>query len=198
MFHTPETISKALLGVTYPEIFHVSGAVWQARQAGLLEMPDKRLFTLKGQNRARLKTEMFYTTIADLMRLEAALAGCACQEVPFSIVLVDTVMWNGFDPGTRADLHGSPAGPGRVVLATEAAGLAGIVNGRLTLHEAADLGVVKLYGIDNRIEAFLNAHGDIGSQALPPVSHGQAFLRMVSSGSSARQMRQTAAPGTDQ
>ena len=154
-FHSPETIARAVLAINYPDISHVSGAVWKAQSEGLLDMPDKRRFTTTGKERSSFLAEAYYTGIANLMRLEASLLDCDCQAVPFSVVLVDTMLWSGFGLESAAVFHDKPAGPGRLVLATEAAGLSGIVEGRLTLSAAVETGIVKLFGSQDDRARFL-------------------------------------------
>jgi hypothetical protein len=141
-------LRRGALNVAFPEALHVGTAVWEAQLAGVLPrdpMLQRDDLAPEARNTLRL-----VKANALLRRLAGTLVAAADGERPaVSVVLLGPVLWTRFVPDDgfiRPSFH--VQGPERddVVLVTDAAVVEAIVEGQLTLADALERRLARLYG----------------------------------------------------
>ena len=89
------------------------------------------------------------------------------SQTPISLVLVEPMLWTRFEPGAdglHARVHVSGAEPGDLVLVSGEAVIGEIVSGRLTIGEAAERGLIRLYGSEEQKAEFIGTYPQVGSE----------------------------------
>lgn len=187
-YHDPESVAfkTGVLNWMYPDSLHVHAPIWRAQAAGLLPPYDKfQPKVASAQQRfldavAYRKTEQALSAFA----VEAGRLNTDSSPRRFSMVLVERALWAQFTvSGGQPSLNIDAGGPkqGDLVAVTGEPVLYGMQRGRLTLAEAVESGMIKLYGEPEAINGFIAEYGSLGAQALPsvermspitPASHG--------------------------
>jgi hypothetical protein len=123
----------------------------------------------------------FYQTASSLERLAAALhARRATGPLEsFTLVLVEPMLWTRFEMRTpklgdavsgngvsdvSAQIHAPGPRAGELLVVSGAKVIEQIVRNRLSVAEARDLGVLRLYGSDAQISAFMVRYAIIGGE----------------------------------
>jgi hypothetical protein len=141
-------MQRGILNLAYPLSLHVGTAVWQAQAAGRLPRdPLAQQGDLTPEARAALRM----LRAGNLLRqFSAKLAGqAAAPHAPLAVVLLGPVMWNRFEfdgSAVRPTLHATGPQSGDVVVVTDVAVIEAIGSGTLTLAEALQTGLMRLYG----------------------------------------------------
>ena len=151
-FENPNSVSaqRGLLNLAYPNALYVISAVWRAQQEDLIERDNRppAVKALLGYRGAVGKLETLRT------RLER---GLTASEIPaFSLMLVGPVLWSRYaqsdDVLTMAShLQGPESGD--LVVVTDEPVIAALNDGRLTLKDAGELGLIRYYGPAERVQA---------------------------------------------
>lgn len=170
-------IEQAFLNHKYPQALHVSGATWSMQQSGLLEMPDRELFVATGTRRAELDQAALSAALNALGSLGMALHSASSQNHRVSLVLLERMHWARFlpEPNTAYDptkircfipcnIHKEREKD--LVLVTSEPVLHAIHKGALPISEAAALGLMRLYGTEEQMSAFLQDFGAVGTDRL--------------------------------
>lgn len=141
-------MQRGVLNLAYPQSLHVGTAVWQAQAAGRLPrdpVAQQGDFTPEARAAFRLLRagsllRQFSTKLAEQ---------AAAPHAPLAVVLLGPVMWNRFEfdgSAVRPTLHATGPLPGDVVVVTDIAVIEAIGAGTLTLAEALQDGLLRLYG----------------------------------------------------
>jgi hypothetical protein len=143
------------LNVAYPLSLHVGTAVWQAQSAGRLPRdPLAQQGDLTPEARAALR---MLRAGSLLRQFSAKLAEqAAAPHAPLAVVLLGPVMWNRFEfdgSVVRPTLHATGPLPGDVVVVTDVAVIEAVGTGTLTLAEALQGGLLRLYGPATEVAA---------------------------------------------
>lgn len=124
-------------------------------------MPDVDRLQATGEDRKALDEMAFQRTVAALKtfgtQLDSKTSGGERANV--SVLLVDEMMWNRFSMGNgHTDLLPDISGPqdDDVVIVTETSVLMAIVSASLSIGEAVNMGVLRLYGAQAEVEMFLS------------------------------------------
>jgi len=149
-FENPNSVSaqRGLLNFAYPNSLHVTSAVWRAQQEDLIERDNRppAVKALLGYRWAVSKLEMLRTRIERDM---------TASEVPaFSLMLVGPVLWSRYaqsDDVLTMTPHLEGPERGDVVVVTDEPVIAALNDGRLTLKDAGELGLIRYYGPAERV-----------------------------------------------
>ena len=165
---TPEFIKKVGVNIGYPDALHVEGAVWAAQKAKRLPMPDMKRLQATGAKRKVLDLMTLQKTVKTLQAFGALLllnedgAASGPERAVVSVLLVDEMMWNRFVPQDgKTRLLPDVKGPekGDLVIVTETCVVTAISGASLSVAEAAEMGVLRLYGAPGEAERFLSRSG---------------------------------------
>jgi hypothetical protein len=181
-YHDPSGYNVGMLNWAYPDALHVRTAVWMAQRDGsLAPAPSLPAFD-PASSQARLWQMLrLGATQAQLGALRASLdATVAGRPLPaFAVVLIGPMLWTRFDAaddGVRMAAHIPGPAPGDVVVVTDAAVLAALVDGSITFHSARERGLARLYGssdaverVSNILDATTPSHRARHSQLVDPV-----------------------------
>lgn len=183
-FDDPIQLSKGLLNLHYPESLHVTGAVWEAQKAGILPMPDKRRFTEDSEERERFLDMAFQDAVRGLLTIGTALDRMPSETAPnmgpnLAIVLVDSYLWARIEPDGKISIHEPGADTGDLVIVTDAPVIRAVVDGNLSIAEALDMGVMKLYGSQDQVDVFTASKADLGSKPLREADWEDAFRHLA-------------------
>jgi hypothetical protein len=176
-FHDPITLAKAFIALVYPDATHVDGAVWSAQKSGIIAMPDKERLLAAGPQRERLNKLAFFSALKSLKTLGSAMdkAAAGGKPVNVSLVLLETVLWTRYAnsaAGIETRTHITGAQDGDLVVVTDELVVHAIVQGKLAVNRAVELGLMRLYGSDEQENQFLAQFGSLGGAPMkaPPVS----------------------------
>jgi hypothetical protein len=151
-FENPNSVSaqRGLLNLAYPNALYVISAVWRAQQEDLIERDNRppAVKALLGYRGAVGKLETLRT------RLER---GLTASEIPaFSLMLVGPVLWSRYaqsDDVLTMVSHLQGPESGDLVVVTDEPVIAALNDGRLTLKDAGELGLIRYYGPAERVQA---------------------------------------------
>jgi hypothetical protein len=170
-FHDPTQLAQAAIAMIYPDAFHVSGAIWSAQKSGVIAMPDRERLQARGPHRQRLDKLAFFNALKSLNTLGSALdkAATGGERFDMALVLIETVLWtryaNGSD-GLDVQAHTEWPEDGDFVIVTDEPVLHAIVQGKLSVKRAVELGLMRLYGPDEKKNLLLAQFGSIGDEPL--------------------------------
>jgi hypothetical protein len=169
-FHSAQTIAKVTLNLHYPDALHVSGAVWSAQQAGSLPLDRKRLRATGAERRLR-ESRAFLETSRSLYALGASFERADAEETrpDVAVVLIETMLWTRYPTGGEIKPHISGPEPADLVVVTDEPVVRTITDGQLTVTEAMEQGMIRLYGTPEQTLAFAERFGDLGAEPLPAV-----------------------------
>jgi hypothetical protein len=149
-----------MLNVAYPDALHVRTAVWMAQREGVipadaqLAAGDPQTATIHAMFRLR-ETVVRLGALRD--RVGATLDG---RPVPaFSLILIGPMLWTRFEQaGTALQMTTHVAGPelDDVVVVTDAPVVAAMAEGLMTPRAALELGLVRFYGVRDRVDVVVS------------------------------------------
>ena len=161
-YDNPESASRGFLNWIYPDSLYVIGAI--SREVGARRLP---LANFDRGGLADMFGRKFRLAKTSLEQFGAMLgASPEPLQSPVTVVLVEPMLWARFVPspeGLQTVVHVSGAERGDLVLVTGEAVVAEIAAHRLTFGQAYARGVVRLYGDDARIAAFLRTAAQVGA-----------------------------------
>jgi len=166
-YHDDVSIARGALNWTYPDALYVVGAISAA-------VAERRL--LHEPVAPDLFGSPYRATVKALEQLAVSLP--AARDVapsPFSLVLVESMLWTRFDGEAEWHMQTHVAGPqaGDLILISGEDVIRAVGNGSLSIGEAHDRGLVRLYGNETEIARFLDAFKGVnGGHRLG--SHDQA------------------------
>ena len=176
-------IEQTFLNLKYPQAMFVTGATWAMQQSGLLDMPDRERIVATGARRAELDRAALSDALNALGSLGVALHSASRQDHRISLVLVERMHWERFLP--TPDTAYDPAKircfiPCKIevereedlVLVTSEPVLHAIRKGVLRISEAVELSLMRLYGTEEQVSAFLLDFGAVGAHRLEPYARG--------------------------
>lgn len=160
-YEDPQSVSRGSLNWSYADSLHVVGAISQ-------EVAAKRLPPANSDREGvDLFGRKFQIAKSALEHFGAMLiASSGRLRTPVAVVLIEPMLWARFEPtaaGLRTAIHAAGAGHGDLVMITGEAVITEIAAGRLTLGQAYGRGVVRLYGDDAQIAAFIQDHREVGA-----------------------------------
>jgi hypothetical protein len=161
-YDSPQTASQGFLNWLYPDSLYVIGAISREVAAGRLPLAN---FDQTGRDLFGRRFRLTATALEQFGKmLHAASPGPSQPSV--SLVVVEPMLWTRFDQGPdglRTTVHVSGAQPGDLVLVAGEAVIAEIAARRLTFGQAAERGVVRLYGSAPQIAQFLLSYSHVGA-----------------------------------
>ena len=176
-YHDSDSVSfkTGVLNWMYPDSLHVHAPIWRAQEDGLLPAPDNARLMAGGEQRKFLDAVAYRKTDRALRALGAAIGNLSAAGQPerFSMVLVESALWAQFAVGPQEQILDIDAGgpnKGDLVAVTGEPVIYAIREGKLTLAEAVESEMIKLYGEPGEIDRFLAAYGDVGTETLPDLT----------------------------
>jgi hypothetical protein len=149
-FEDPKSaaVQRGVLNFAYPNALHVVGALTQARLGGVIAPPAD---APAGNDPFG---SQFHKTARMLQRFGDALGVEPSDDLAFSMVLIEPMLWTRFAAGggrvaTSVHVDGPAAGD-LVAIVTEAV-VREIVGHRLTPLRAEELGLIRIYGDPEKI-----------------------------------------------
>ena len=138
--------------------------MWEAQKAGRLPMPDVVRLQATGEDRKALDEIAFRRTVEALKTFGSLLDSktSGAQRAEASVLLVDEMMWNRFSmENGHTDLLADISEPqdDDVVIVTETSVIMAIVSASLSIGEAVNMDVLRLYGAPAEVEMFLSRFG---------------------------------------
>ena len=127
-------------------------------------MPDVVRLQATGEDRKALDEIAFRRTVEALKTFGSLLDSktSGAQRAEASVLLVDEMMWNRFSmENGHNDLLADISEPqdDDVVIVTETSVIMAIVSASLSIGEAVNMGVLRLYGAPAEVEMFLSRFG---------------------------------------
>lgn len=176
-FHTSQSISQTLLNLHYPDALHVSGAVWSAQQAGSLPLDRKRL-QATGSERKLRESRAFLETLRALHALGASFERVHPDKTRpnLALVLIESMLWTRYTAGGGIESHVSNPEPDDLVIVSDEPVVRTIADGQMSVDEAIEKGLIRLYGSPAQELVFAERFGGLGAEPLPPVD-GRKLLR---------------------
>ena len=161
-YHDDVSIARGVLNWTYPDALHVIGAI-------SAEVAQKRLLHRDVEPMAPgLFGSQYHATVKTLERLAGLLrAANGGASLSFSLVLVEPMLWTRFEAGTselRTQLHAAGPQPGDLILVSGQDVIRALADGELTIGEARERGLVRLYGNETEIARFLDVFKNVGGE----------------------------------
>ena len=168
-FHTEQGIARTLLNLHYPDALHVDGAVWSAQEQGLLPLDRERL-RATGSRRKMLDGHALHETQKALYALDESFRQ---HDVPggarpgMAIVLTVSMLWTRYPADGEIKPHVSGPESDDLVVVTDEPVVRFIADGKMTVDEAIEKGMVRLYGTPEQESSFTSRYGKIGAEPLP-------------------------------
>jgi hypothetical protein len=139
-YHSPVDVQRGMLNWTYPDALHVSTAVWQGRQAGVLP-----------QRMANADLLAYHKTVALLQHWRTALQDVAAKHAlpAFSVVFIDTMLWSRFVAAAEAvdvQIHQDGPQPEDLVVVSDEAVIAAVLAGKVQIKDAVESNLIRIYG----------------------------------------------------
>jgi hypothetical protein len=164
-------LGQGVLNWTFPDALHVTGAVWSAQKAGVLPMPDAERLVARGAARKQLDEQAYKKADAALHAWGEALSriDTGADGDALSLVLIEPMLWTRFVRAgevveMQCDVNGSEAGD--LVLITDVPVLHAIDEGTMSIAEAIEMELVRLYGTPEQKRRFIESCGTIGDRPL--------------------------------
>ncbi|MGI9290023.1 MAG: hypothetical protein ACR2QG_01955 [Gammaproteobacteria bacterium] len=170
-FHDPKILAQGLMNHMYPNSLYVNGAIMQARKAGHLPQVDSQRLMARGSERHRLDRIAYGRTLSALYSLGVAIDSLAAQEdtSAVSVVVLDTMLWARYSDeytDVREGLHYTGPVSGDTVLVTDEPVILAIRDGAMTINQAVELGVIRIYADEQERDELLDRLGSIGEAPL--------------------------------
>jgi len=154
-YHDDVALARGVLNWVYPDALHVLGAVSTA-------VAERRLpaATLRGG----LGVTGYHGTVRALDQYAQQLRMSAGAIPTFSLLLIEPMLWTRFvsDGEVRAEAHVSGPQPGDLVVISGEEVIRAVANNRLAVGEAYRSRLIRLYGTDEQVAAFLALCEQIG------------------------------------
>jgi hypothetical protein len=155
-YHDDVSVARGALNWTYPDALYVIGAISAA-------VAEKRL--LHESVAPDLFGSPYRATVKALEQIAGSLP--AARDVapsPFSLVLVESMLWTRFDGGAEWHMQPHVVGPqvGDLIVVSGEVVIRAVASGGLSIGEAHDRGLVRLYGNETQIARFLDAFKGVG------------------------------------
>jgi hypothetical protein len=156
-YHDDVSRARGVLNWVYPDALHVVGAIASAVSERRLPPPTslerdpwayQRIVRLLDQYGGQLRS----------------VSGEA-EPPPFSLLLIEPMLWTRFVPDSgklRARAHVPGPETGDLVLISGEDVIREIVANRLTIAEAHQLGLLRLYGARAQVEFFVERYSELG------------------------------------
>ena len=181
-FHSDQSIAQAVLNLYYPDAMHVNGAVWSLQQKGQLPLDSKRI-KARGAERKMRDRIAYYKVLKALYALsisfEKISSSQQAADTAMSMVFIESMLWTRYPAGGGIKLHVSGPEPGNFVLVTDEPVVLTIAEGKMTLGEAMDNGLIRLYGEPGQKQAFLESYSTLGAKPLPKVDQVKLMRTMM-------------------
>jgi hypothetical protein len=175
-YDNPQSVSRGFLNWIYPDSLYVIGAI--SREVAARRLPlanfDQAEPDLFGRRFGL--TKMALEQFGEMLRA----ASPERSSTSIALVLVEPMLWTRFEPsgdGLRARVHVSGAERGDLVLVSGEAVLGEIANGRMTIGEASDLGLLLFYGPEEQMAKFIGIYRQVGSEPLADSSRHRAHRK---------------------
>jgi hypothetical protein len=178
-YDNPQSVSRGVLNWAYPDSLHVIGAI--SREVAARRLPLAN-FSQAGTDlfgRRYRATATALEKFGELLRT----ASPGPSQPAFSLVLVEPVLWTRFEPGAdglHAKVHVASAEPEDLVLVTGEAVISEIAGGRLTVGEASERGLIRLYGSEKQKSDFIGTYQLAGSQPITNSGTSRAAMSHAS------------------
>lgn len=159
-FHNDVAIARGMLNWVYPDALRVVGATAMA-------VAEERLPRSDAESGPDPFGARYRALAVMLDRLKDELGAAMPSSPAFSLVLVEPMLWTRFDSDAgelRAQMHATGPRPGDLVIVTSSRVAQALVDGRFSIAEAHRLGLLRLYGTDDRQARFLAAYGHVGRE----------------------------------
>lgn len=160
-YHDDVTLARGLMNWIYPDALHVLGATSIAVSTQRLTAPDQE------PEVSRLLGSSYRITVQALQRIAQAMNAISDQPSPFSLVLVEPMLWTQFQLGEGAlqtRIHASGPGADDLVVVSSETVIRAIAGSRFAIGEAYGLGLIRLYGSAAQKAQFLATYGDVGHE----------------------------------
>lgn len=194
-FEDPSSASmqRGILNFVFPNSLHVTTAVWQAQLAGIIAK-DRT-----GQSKeGTLGFQVASMRLRQLGRqVDAASSHTAVPS--FSVVLLGPMLWANYQSHAdvlEAEVHAKGPLPGAVVMVTDEAVVAALLDGTLSPRDAHDVGLLRYYGDSAkivRLAAILDAID--AAMPVPPPSRTKS-PKLVETGRTGKTPATAKADGT--
>jgi len=156
-----------MLNLKYPDAIHVEGSVWAAQKAGRLTLPDMNRQMASGHERKQLDSIAFQKTIEALETFGDLVNRNPSATEPLDIVLllVDEMMWNRFvlrhgHVEFKLDIS-EPEEDVDLVAVTETSVIMAIIDASMSVAEAKEMRVLRIYGEPDKEALFLSQFGHL-------------------------------------
>jgi hypothetical protein len=142
------SLQRFAVYAAYPESLHVGTKVWNAQLAGTLERDPMDRPNMVPE--ARRQFEYLRTRLL-LRQLQERLASVSVSKPrpAVAVLLLGPMLWSRYTPqeaGVALDIHTTGPLDDDLVVMTEAPVLKALVEKRLTVRKAVQLGVLRFYG----------------------------------------------------
>lgn len=156
-YHDASSVNLGMLNLAFPDALYVRTAVWTAQRDGVLDRTEP--ITAESQS-----AEFMLLQLARLREVQMQLGrlkhriegGPAAQPMPaFAVVLIGALLWTRFEQEggvVKMAVHATGPASEDVVVVTDAPVIAALADDRLSLPAARDLGLVRFYGAQDRVE----------------------------------------------
>lgn len=170
-------LSRAFINIIYPNAFHVFGAIIEAREEGRLPPIDRARVTLRGDARTRLYKAEVDRSINTMQSLGVAIDKQVAKEsqADIAVLLLEPMMWTRYSGryvNVRQGMQLDGPLDGDIVLITDLPVIESMRSGEMSIAEAIDMGVMRIYSSDQKKAALLADYGTIGGKPLPKVWSG--------------------------
>jgi hypothetical protein len=144
------TFQRGILNMAFPKALYVTSAVWKAQQAGLIADLER-----SPQERGRFG---YVNTNLRLQLLGSRLenAGDGLPHPSFSMLLIGPMLWSQFalhDDSVAVMSHVAGPASDDVVIITDGAVVAAMLEGGISFSQARDAGLLRLYGTPDKVTA---------------------------------------------
>ena len=151
-----------MINLEYPDAIHVEGSVWEVQKAGRLALPDMNRQMATGHERKKLDEIAFKKTVEALETFGELVnrTPSASEPTDFVLLLVDEMMWNRFvfrhgHIELQADIS-EPEEDVDLVAVTETSVIMAIIDASMSIAEAKEMRVLRIYGETGKEALFLS------------------------------------------
>ena len=159
-YHDDVSLARGVLNWTYPDALHVMGAISRAVVERRLPAPAPARggFGIAGYHGIARALDQH----AQQLRTSSDQTG----KPSFSLLLVEPMLWTRFvseDDDVRSQPHVSGPRTGDLVVISGEDVIREIAHDRLSIGEAYRHGLIRLYGTEEQLRAFLTSYYQVGS-----------------------------------
>ena len=162
---------QGLMNHIYPDSLHVTGAIWEQQKTGRLPMPDGERIVARGAKRKSLEAKALWQMAGLLHAISAEFRSAQSADYGVSVALVENMLWvqmlpQSKDPKERFKLDTGNPREGDIIVVTDEPVIDVISQGKMTVMEALQTGVIRLYGDPKSIAMFRQDFSNIGGTAM--------------------------------